>query len=171
MELKAFVRDVPDFPAPGVLFRDITPLLQSPPALAEAFDRLQEYVRSREAQAIAGIESRGFLLGAPVADRLSLPFVPIRKPGKLPSAHMSIEYALEYGAGQLDIHTDALKPGERVVIIDDLIATGGTAEAAGKLAGMLKAEIAGFAFLIELAALEGRKRLGGYDVFRLLRYD
>lgn len=171
MDLKTLIRDVPDFPVPGILFRDITPLLQSPSAFDQALDALQAYVESRNAEAIVGIESRGFILGAPLASRLSLPFIPVRKPGKLPSARMSVEYALEYGEGQLDIHSDALTPGQRVVIIDDLIATGGTAEATAQLVGLLKAEIAGFAFLIELADLGGRNRLEGIDVFSLLRYE
>jgi adenine phosphoribosyltransferase len=171
MDLKTLVRDIPDFPFPGILFRDITPLLQVPAAFNEALDALQAYVETRNAEAIVGIESRGFILGAPLASRLSLPFVPVRKPGKLPAARMSVEFSLEYGDAQLDIHDDALRPGQRVVVIDDLIATGGTAEATGRLVRMLDAEIAGFAFLIELADLGGRSRLGGQDVFSLLRYD
>jgi adenine phosphoribosyltransferase len=171
MDLKTLVRDIPDFPFPGILFRDITPLLQVPAAFNEALDALQAYVETRNAEAIVGIESRGFILGAPLASRLSLPFVPVRKPGKLPAARMSVEFSLEYGDAQLDIHDDALRPGQRVVVIDDLIATGGTAEATGRLVRMLDAEIAGFAFLIELADLGGRSRLVGQDVFSLLRYD
>jgi adenine phosphoribosyltransferase len=171
MDLKAFIRDVPDFPVPGILFRDITPLLQTPPAFAEALDGLQRYVESRNPDAIVGIESRGFVLGAPIAARLSLPFVPVRKPGKLPSERMSVEYALEYGNNQLDIHADALAPGQRALVIDDLIATGGTAAAAGHLVAMLQAEVAGFAFLIELGDLGGRSKLDGSDVFSLLRYE
>jgi adenine phosphoribosyltransferase len=171
MDLKTLVRDIPDFPVPGILFRDITPLLQVPAAFNEALDALQAYVETRNAEAIVGIESRGFILGAPLASRLSLPFVPVRKPGKLPAARMSVEFSLEYGDAQLDIHDDALRPGQRVVVIDDLIATGGTAEATGRLVRMLKAEIAGFAFLIELADLGGRSRLAGQEVFSLLRYE
>lgn len=171
MDLKTLVRDIPDFPVPGILFRDITPLLQVPAAFNEALDALQAYVETRNAEAIVGIESRGFILGAPLASRLSLPFVPVRKPGKLPAARMSVEFSLEYGDAQLDIHDDALQPGQRVVVIDDLIATGGTAEATGRLVRMLEAEIAGFAFLIELADLGGRSRLAGQDVFSLLRYE
>jgi adenine phosphoribosyltransferase len=171
MDLKTLVRDIPDFPVPGILFRDITPLLQVPAAFNEALDALQAYVETRNAEAIVGIESRGFILGAPLASRLSLPFVPVRKPGKLPAARMSVEFSLEYGDAQLDIHDDALRPGQRVVVIDDLIATGGTAEATGRLVRMLKAEIAGFAFLIELADLGGRRRLAGQDVFSLLHYE
>lgn len=171
MDLETLIRNVPDFPVPGVLFRDITPLLQVPAAFNEVLDGLQAYAEPKQVDAIAGIESRGFILAAPLASRLALPFVPVRKPGKLPAARMSIEYALEYGQGQLDMHADALRPGQRVLLIDDLIATGGTAEASAKLVEMLGAEVAGFAFLIELAALGGRSRLPGYEVFSLLRYD
>jgi adenine phosphoribosyltransferase len=169
-DLRAFIRDVPDFPQPGILFRDVTPLLKDAAAFNAALDSMQEYVASREADAIVGIESRGFLFGTPLAARLGLPFVPVRKPGKLPAAHMSIEYALEYGEGQLDIHSDALLPGDSVVIVDDLLATGGTAVGAAKLVELLGARVAGMAFLIELKGLEGRKRLRDYDVFALIDY-
>ena len=169
-DLRGFIRDVRDFPQPGVLFRDVTPLLKDAGALSAALDAMQAYVASRGADAIVGIESRGFLFGAPLADRLGLPFVPVRKPGKLPSAHMSIEYALEYGEGQLDIHSDALSSGDSVVIVDDLLATGGTAVGAAKLVELLGGRVAGLAFLIELKGLEGRERLPGYDVFALLDY-
>ena len=169
-DLRAFIREVPDFPQPGVLFRDVTPLLKDAGAFNAALDAMQAYVTSRGADAIIGIESRGFLYGAPLAVRLSLPFVPIRKPGKLPAAHMSIEYALEYGEGQLDIHSDALSVGDSVVIVDDLLATGGTAVGAAKLVELLGGRVAGLAFLIELKGLEGRERLPGYDVFALLDY-
>jgi len=169
-DLRALIRDVPDFPQPGILFRDITPLLKDAAAFGAALDAMQSYVQTRGADAIVGIESRGFLFGTPLAARLGLPFVPIRKPGKLPAAHMSIEYALEYGEGQLDIHSDALSAGESAVIVDDLLATGGTAVGAAKLVELLGARVAGVAFLIELKGLDGRKRLEGYDVFSLLHY-
>jgi adenine phosphoribosyltransferase len=169
-DLRALIRDVPDFPQPGVLFRDVTPLLKDAAAFKLALDAMQDYVASRDAGAIVGIESRGFLFGTPLAARLGLPFVPVRKPGKLPAAHMSIEYALEYGEGQLDIHSDALSAGESVVIVDDLLATGGTAVGTAKLVELLGARVAGLAFLIELKGLEGRKRLQDYDVFALLDY-
>lgn len=169
-DLRVFIRDVPDFPQPGILFRDVTPLLKDAAAFNAALDSMQDYVASRGADAIVGIESRGFLFGTPLAARLGLPFVPIRKPGKLPAAHMSIEYALEYGEGQLDIHSDALSPGDSVVIVDDLLATGGTAVGAAKLVELLGARVAGMAFLIELKGLEGRKRLQDYDVFALIDY-
>jgi adenine phosphoribosyltransferase len=170
-DLASFIRAIPDFPEPGILFRDITPLLADPPAFAHALDRLTEYAESRSPDAIVGIESRGFLFGTPLAARLGLPFVPIRKPGKLPAAHMSVEYSLEYGSGQLDIHADALVPGQSALIIDDLLATGGTAAGATKLVELLQARVAGVAFLIELKGLNGRQRLAGYDVFSVLRYD
>ena len=169
-DLRALIREVPDFPQPGVLFRDVTPLLKDAAAFNAALDAMQQYVTLRGADAIVGIESRGFLFGAPLAARLGLPFVPVRKPGKLPAAHMSIEYALEYGEGQLDIHSDALSAGESVVIVDDLLATGGTAVGAAKLVELLGARVAGLAFLIELTTLGGRERLQGYDVFALLDY-
>ena len=171
MDLKRYIRDVPDFPSPGVLFRDITPLLQDPAALHYALDEMAAQVEARGVTAIVGIESRGFLFGAPVADRLGLPFVPVRKPGKLPAQRMSVEYSLEYGSGQLDIHADALTASDRVVVIDDLLATGGTALAAAKLAELLGAAVDGFLFLIELAALRGRDRLAEYDIKALLRYE
>jgi adenine phosphoribosyltransferase len=170
-DLKALIRAVPDFPEMGVLFRDITPLLASPPAFEETLDRLASYARTRVPGAIVAIESRGFLFGAPLAARLGLPLVPVRKPNKLPAAHMTVEYSLEYGSGQLDIHADALSPGQGALIVDDLLATGGTAAGAAKLVELLQARIAGFAFVIELAALRGRERLGEYDVFSVLRYD
>jgi adenine phosphoribosyltransferase len=170
VDLRALIRDVPDFPQPGILFRDVTPLLKDAAAFNATLDAMQSYVETRGADAIVGIESRGFLFGTPLAARLGLPFVPVRKPGKLPAAHMSIEYALEYGEGQLDIHSDALAAGDSVVIVDDLLATGGTAVGAVKLVELLGARVAGLAFLIELKGLEGRARLHDYDVFALLDY-
>lgn len=171
IDLKRYIRDVPGFPAPGVLFRDITPLLAHPAAFAHALDLVAGRVGELRADAVAGIESRGFLFAAPVALRLRLPFVPIRKPGKLPAARMSVEYSLEYGDSQLDIHADAVERGQRIAIIDDLLATGGTALAASKLVEMLGAEVAGIVFLIELEALGGRAELAGYDVSSFVRYS
>jgi adenine phosphoribosyltransferase len=170
MDLKQFVRDVPDFPVPGVLFRDITPLLKNVDALRYVIDRFTERYRSQPVEAVVGIESRGFLFGAPLAYNLNVPFVPIRKPGKLPAAHMSVEYALEYGNSQLDIHSDALERGQRAVIIDDLLATGGTAAAAAKLVELVGGEVLSVGFLIELTFLHGRERLEGYDIFTMLTY-
>jgi adenine phosphoribosyltransferase len=171
IDLTTLVRAVPDFPEPGVLFRDITPLLAQPRAFSQALERLAEYAKSRSPDAVVAIESRGFLFGAPLAERLGLPFVPVRKPGKLPAARMTVEYSLEYGSGQLDIHSDALLPGQSALIVDDLLATGGTAAGAAKLVELLQGRVAGIAFLIELQALGGRQRLAAYDVFSVLQYD
>ncbi len=170
MDLAAYVRDIPDFPQPGVLFRDITPLLGDPRAFGEAVHRLASEAERCNPEAIVGIESRGFLFGGPVAISLGLPFVPVRKPGKLPAERMSIEYALEYGANQLDIHKDGLAPGQRAFIIDDVLATGGTAAATAALVELLGAVPAGFGFLIEIRPLEGRQRLAGYPVASLVSY-
>jgi adenine phosphoribosyltransferase len=169
-DLRALIRDVPDFPEPGVLFRDITPLLQNATAYRYAIDELTRRVEPMRPDAVVGIESRGVLFGAPIAYNLGLPFVPVRKAGKLPAERMSVEFALEYGEGQLDIHADALAPGQSVVIVDDLLATGGTAEAAAKLVERLGAEVQGLAFLVELASLGARARLRGYRVATLVTY-
>ena len=171
IDLKALIRDVPDFPQPGILFRDITPVLQDPAAYRYVIDELTRGIEALAPDAIVGIESRGFLFGAPVAYRLGLPFVPVRKAGKLPSERMSVEFALEYGEGQLDIHTDALERGQSVVIIDDLLATGGTAAAAADLVAMLDASVVAVAVVVELTALGGRERLGGIHTSSLVRYD
>ena len=170
MDLKALIRDVPDFPQPGIVFRDVTPLLADPEGFRAAIDGLSEAVVAMRAECVVGIESRGFLFGAPLADRLGLPFVPVRKPGKLPAERMSVEYSLEYGQSRLDIHEDAMSPGTRAVIVDDLLATGGTALAAAKLVEMIGGTVAGFAFVIELVALGGRGRLAAYGVQALLTY-
>jgi adenine phosphoribosyltransferase len=170
LDLKTFIRDVPDFPQAGILFRDITPLLANPAAFSAVIDGLCEDARQLSPGAIVGIESRGFLFGAPMADRLGLPFVPVRKPGKLPAAHMSVEYSLEYGDSQLDIHEDALERGQRAYIVDDLLATGGTARASGKLVELIGGRVAGFGFVVELDALGGRAQLTDYHVFSLLQY-
>ncbi len=171
MDLKPLIRDVPDFPQPGILFRDITPLLSHPAAFAFVLDALQEDAERRRPGAIVGIESRGFLFGAPLANRMELPFVPVRKPGKLPAARMSVEYSLEYGTNQLDIHEDAFAPGTRAYIVDDLLATGGTARAAAKLVELIRGTVAGFGFVVELRDLAGRAELNGYDVFSVVQYQ
>jgi adenine phosphoribosyltransferase len=171
VDLKQYIRDVPDFPQEGVLFRDITPLLQVPAARLAALDWMTERAEAWKPDAIVGIESRGFIFGMPVADRLALPFALVRKPGKLPASRMSIEYSLEYGDSRLDIHADALQPGMRAIVVDDLLATGGTALATAKLVEMLDAEVAGAEFLIELTGLKGRDRLCDYDVASLVVYD
>jgi adenine phosphoribosyltransferase len=171
MDLKAYIRDVPDFPQPGILFRDITPLLKDPGALRYVIDRFTEEFRNAGLDAVVSIESRGFLFGAPLAYNLGVGLVPVRKPGKLPAARMSVEYALEYGAGQLDIHEDALKKDARVVIVDDLLATGGTAMAAAKLVELVGGRVHSFAFLVELTPLGGRERLRDYPVLSLIQFD
>jgi len=169
--LKRYIRDVPDFPQPGVLFRDITPLLQNPAAFREVVDSLTDALRGEKLDAIVGIESRGFLFAAPLAYNLGLTLVPVRKSGKLPAARMTVEYALEYGSSELDIHQDALKREASVVIVDDLLATGGTAMATAKLVELLGARVHSFAFLVELGGLGGRERLRDYEVLSLIRYD
>ena len=170
MDLKSLIRDIPDFPVPGILFRDITPLLGDAAGFRQALDQLTEAVEPRQPGCIVGVESRGFIFAAPLADRLGLPLVPVRKAGKLPAERMSVEYSLEYGENQLDIHQDALVPGSRALIVDDLLATGGTALAAAKLVEMVGGVVAGFAFVIELEALGGRSRLGAYHTASLLSY-
>ena len=163
-----YIRAVPDFPEPGILFRDITPLLAEPAAFAQALDWVAE--RCRGADAIVGIESRGFIIGAPVAQRLLLPFVPIRKAGKLPADTIARSYDLEYGSATIEMHADAIAPGSRVALLDDLLATGGTAEAAIQLILHTGAEISTIAFLIELEALNGRDRLTPHPVESMLVY-
>ena len=170
LDLRSFIRDVPDFPQPGVLFRDITPLLQDAAAFRQVIDVFTAYLRPRRVEAIVGIESRGFLFGAPVAYNLGVPFVPVRKAGKLPAERMSVEYALEYGQGQLDIHADGLHPGQRAALVDDLLATGGTAEAAVRLIEMLGAEAVSILFVVALDGLGGMQRLSGRDVYALIHF-
>jgi adenine phosphoribosyltransferase len=171
IDLKSFIRDVPDFPQPGILFRDITPLLHDPAAYRHVIDELASKIQSMTPDVIIGIESRGFLFGAPVAYKLGLPFVPVRKAGKLPSERMSVEFALEYGESQLDIHRDALERDQRAVIVDDLLATGGTAQAACQLVELLGGKVAGLAFVVDLAFLNGRERLSGRHIVSLVSYD
>lgn len=171
MDLQAMIRTVPDFPKPGILFRDITPLLANPGAFRSVLEAMSGWAKEAGAGAVVGIESRGFLFGAPLADRLGVPFVPVRKEGKLPAARLSVEYALEYGEARLDIHQDALKAGDRAYIVDDVLATGGTARAAAKLVELLGANVVGVGFLIELEGLGGRERLADYAVQSLLRLE
>ncbi len=171
MDLKQFIRDVPDFPQPGIVFKDITPLLKDHTAFKHVIDRFTREFKAAGLDAVVAIESRGFLFGTPLANNLGVSFVPVRKAGKLPAAHMSVEYSLEYGSSQLDIHQDALQRGDKVVIIDDVLATGGTAMATAKLVELLGASVSSFAFLIELSFLNGRERLRGYDALSLVRYD
>ena len=171
MDLKSFIRDIPDFPQPGILFRDITPLLQDPKAFRFVVDRFAREYRDTGISAVVAIESRGFLFGAPLAQNLGISFVPVRKAGKLPAAHISVEYSLEYGTSQLDIHEDALKRGDSALIVDDLLATGGTANAAAKLVELLGARVHAMAFVVELTSLQGRDRLRDYDVLSLVTYE
>lgn len=168
--MKALIRDIPDFPAPGVIFRDITPVLQDPSALKEVVGSMVEATRALKPDVIVGIESRGFILGVPVAVELGVGFVPVRKAGKLPAETVKAEYALEYGTNAVEIHRDAIQPGMRVAIIDDLLATGGTAKAAIELVEDLKGSVAGLSFLIELEFLKGRDLLNGYNVSTLIKY-
>jgi adenine phosphoribosyltransferase len=171
MDLKQFIRDIPDFPQPGILFRDITPLLQDPKAFRFVMDRLTDEYRDAGLNAVVAIESRGFIFGAPLARNLGVSFVPVRKAGKLPAKHISVEYSLEYGTSQLDIHEDALQRSDKALIVDDLLATGGTANAAAKLVELLGAKVHAIAFVIELAFLHGRDRLRDYEVLSLVTYD
>lgn len=164
------IRDVPDFPQPGILFKDITPILQHPQALHQVVERMTEHARLLKPDVVIGIESRGFVFGLPIALNLNLGFAPVRKLGKLPANKIAEEYALEYGTNTVEIHTDAIEPGQRAIIVDDLLATGGTAAAAARLVERLKGEVAGFTFLVELTFLHGRKNLRGYDLFSLIQY-
>jgi len=168
--LKSTIRDVPDFPKPGVVFKDITPLLGDPAALRRAVDMLVVLADDRPVDAVVAIESRGFILGSLLAVRLGAGFVPVRKPGKLPAATQSASYALEYGEDTLEIHADALDEGQRVLIVDDVIATGGTAQATAGLVERLGADVVGYLFLVELGFLNGRDKLSGYEVLSLIRY-
>jgi adenine phosphoribosyltransferase len=168
--LKAKIRDVPDFPEPGIVFKDIMPLLADPATLRETVDLLADWVGPREPDVILGAEARGFILGAALAYKLGCGFVAARRPGKLPWETVSASYALEYGENSLELHSDAIAHGQRVLVHDDVLATGGTAAAICSLAEQLGGEIVGVAFVIELTFLEGRKQLGEYDVHSLIRY-
>ncbi len=170
MDLAAYIRDVPNFPIEGILFKDITTLLQDHGAFREAIDALVARYAGTQIDKVAAIESRGFIFGAPLAYRLGSGFVPVRKPGKLPTQTVHVEYSLEYGTNTLEMHVDALQPGERVLIVDDLLATGGSARAVAQLVEMLQATVAGMAFVIELEFLHGREKLRDYDVFSLLKF-
>lgn len=168
--LKAKIRDIPDFPKPGIVFKDITPLVKDPATLRLAVHQLLHPFLGERLTAVAGMEARGFIFGSLVAWELGVGFVPLRKPGKLPYDVQSINYDLEYGAAALEVHVDALTPDDRVLLIDDLIATGGTAAASCRLIEALGAEVAGCAFVVELDALEGRKNLAGQRVHSLVHY-
>jgi adenine phosphoribosyltransferase len=171
MELANLVRDVPDFPVPGILFKDITTLVRDPAAFREVISRLTGHYANMPIDVVAAIESRGFIFGAPLAWKLGAGFVPVRKPGKLPAKSISASYTLEYGINTLEIHEDAIQSGQRVLIVDDLLATGGSARAAVELIERLGGKVVGLAFLIELSFLHGRKKLDGYPVLSLIRYD
>ncbi len=168
--LKSAIRDVPDFPKPGILFKDITPVLADPALMEAITARFAERWGGGKIDAVVGMESRGFLFGMPLAMRLGVPFVPARKPGKLPYHRISESYALEYGTATLELHTDALAASQRALVIDDLIATGGTALATAKLVEKLGAKVAGFGFVIELGFLDGRKALGDYAVDAIVQF-
>jgi adenine phosphoribosyltransferase len=167
---RALIRDVPDFPHPGILFKDLTPLLGEPAAFRGVIDELAARIRGGGYQRIVAIESRGFLFGAALADRVGLGLAPVRKLGKLPYKTDRVEYALEYGTGTLEAHVDAVRPGEKVVIIDDLLATGGTAAAARRLVEKQKGTVGSFLFVVELTALRGRDKLQGSEVDALIKF-
>jgi adenine phosphoribosyltransferase len=170
-QLKKLIREVPDFPKPGILFYDITTLLKDRRGLAMLIDALAEHYLDKKIDLVLGMEARGFIFGPALAYRLNAGFIPVRKPGKLPAATTKYDYALEYGTNTLEIHKDAIEKGQRVIIVDDLLATGGTAEATAKLAESLGADIAGLGFVVELDFLNPRAKLKQYDVFSLLHYD
>ncbi len=170
MDLSCYIRDIPDFPKAGIVFKDITPLLAEPRAFQYAIDQLVEHYPAAEVDVVAAAEARGFLLAAPLALRLSKPLVPLRKPGKLPYRTYSLHYELEYGSAELQVHTDAMKPGARVLLVDDLLATGGTMEASCRLIGKAGGQVMGCAFLVELTFLHGRDKLRPHEVFSLIRY-
>ena len=170
-EIEKYIRTIPDFPAKGVMFRDITSAIQDPKGLKLAIDEMQELLKGVEFDVIAGIESRGFIFGMPIAYNLGKAFIPIRKKGKLPCDTVSMSYELEYGTATIEMHKDAIKPGQKVVIIDDLIATGGTVEASIKLVEEVGGVVSKCLFLIELPDLGGRKKLAKYDVLSVLSYE
>ena len=170
-KIEEYVRSIPDFPEPGIIFRDITSILQDADGLHLAIDSLQDLIKDVDVDVIVGAESRGFIFGMPMAYNLHKPFVPVRKKGKLPCETISQSYDLEYGQAEIELHKDAIKPGQKVVIVDDLIATGGTMEAAVKLIEELGGEVVKILFLMELAGLKGREKLKGYDVASVIRYE
>jgi adenine phosphoribosyltransferase len=170
MNLAAYIRDIPDFPKPGILFKDITPLLAQPQAFRHAIDQLCERYRDQPVEGIAAAEARGFLLAAPMALELNKPLIPLRKPGKLPYRTHALQYDLEYGSAELHVHIDGVRPGDRILLVDDLLATGGTMQAAAKLIEKADGQVAGCAFLVELGFLKGRDRLKPHEVFSLIHY-
>ncbi|MCX6709446.1 MAG: adenine phosphoribosyltransferase [Candidatus Woesearchaeota archaeon] len=169
-ELKSVIRDVPDFPKPGILFKDITPLLQNPAAFNYAISKMLKFAKGKGITAVVSAESRGFIFGSVIAYKLKAAFVPVRKPGKLPYNKIRKDFTTEYSTDAFEMHEDAIKEGDKVLIVDDLLATGGTVKAAIELVERLKGNIAGCAFLIELKELKGRENLGKYDVFSIIKY-
>lgn len=169
-ELESLIRSIPDFPIPGILFRDITPLLKDKHGFKAAIDVMVEPYRDHRIDYVVAMEARGYMLGAPIAYQLGAGFIPVRKPGKLPYDKINVEYELEYGTNSLEMHKDAIAQGQRVLVVDDLLATGGTAAATRSLLEKLGASIVGFAFLIELVALKGREKLPGVEVQALIKY-
>ena len=170
MDLKKYIKDIPDFPEPGVLFIDVTPLLANKDAYQESIRLISEFAKDKKVDVIVGPEARGFLFGCPVALALHCGFVPVRKPGKLPREVISQSYDLEYGSNEIQMHSDSIQAGQNVLVVDDLLATGGTVEAAISLIEKMGGNVVGTAFLIELEALKGRELLKGYDVFSVLKY-
>jgi adenine phosphoribosyltransferase len=170
MDLTQYIRDVPDFPKPGILFKDITPLLAQPHAFRSAVESLAAHYQSHRVDAVAAAEARGFLFAAPLALLMERPLIPLRKPGKLPYTTHSFAYELEYGKAELHVHVDGIAPGAQVLLVDDLLATGGTMVAGCKLVEQAGGQVAGCAFLVELAFLKGRERLGPHEVFSLVKY-
>jgi adenine phosphoribosyltransferase len=170
MDLSRYIRDIPDFPKPGIVFKDIMPLLADPAAFRHAIDRMVEEHRPRPLDAIAAVEARGFLFAAPLALELQKPLVPLRKPGKLPFRTYSLAYELEYGSAELQVHTDGVGNGQRVLLVDDLLATGGTMRAGCQLVEKAGARVVGCAFLVELTFLGGREKLAPHEVFSIIRF-
>ena len=169
-DLKALIREVPDFPKPGILFYDITTLLKDPGGLKAVIDRLKERYAGAGVDVVLGIEARGFIFAPALAYALGVGFVPVRKPKKLPAATQRVEYALEYGTDALEIHADAIQPGQNVLVVDDVLATGGTAAAVARLVETVGGKVAGLGFVIELDFLHGRQKLDGFDVYAMLHY-
>lgn len=170
-KLEEYVRSIPDFPEPGVIFRDVTSILQDADGLNLAIDSMQSYLKDMDLDVIVGLESRGFMFGVPLAYNLHKAFVPVRKKGKLPCETISQTYDLEYGSEEIEIHKDAIRPGQKVAVVDDLIATGGTVEAAVKLIERLGGKVVKIVFLMELEGLNGREKLEGYNVDSVIRYE
>jgi len=170
VEIETLIRAIPDFPIPGILFRDITPLLKDKQGFRRTIDLFVERFSGRGIDYVVGVEARGYILGAPIAYAIGAGFIPVRKPGKLPYDKLSEEYALEYGTNALEIHADAIATGDHVLVVDDLLATGGTAAATGRLLERLGATVDGFAFLVELTDLNGREKLAGHEVVTFLSY-